>query len=60
VLEPRDGELTLTQVHPGVKPEQAREATGWDLRLADDIRETEPPSGEELHALRSLRTKGDS
>ena len=60
VLEPRDGELTLTQVHPGVKPEQAREATGWDLRLAEDIRETEPPSGEELHALRSLRTKGDS
>ncbi len=60
VLEPRDGELTLTQVHPGVEPEQAREATGWDLRLADDIRETEPPSGEELHALRSLRTKGDA
>ena len=60
VLEPRDGELTLTQVHPGVKPEQAREATGWDLRLAEDIRETEPPSGDELHALRSLRTKGDS
>jgi glutaconate CoA-transferase subunit B len=28
ILEPRDGELTLTHVHPGVTAEQAREATG--------------------------------
>jgi glutaconate CoA-transferase subunit B len=58
VLEPRDGELALTQLHPGVDPERAREATGWDLRLASDARETVPPSDEELCALRSLRTKG--
>src|SRR5919112_2830590 len=32
VLEPRDGELTLTALHPGVTAEQAREATGWPLR----------------------------
>jgi glutaconate CoA-transferase, subunit B len=60
VLEPRDGELALTQLHPGVDPERAREATGWDLRLASDVRETDPPSDEELCALRSLRTKGDA
>ena len=60
VLEPRDGELALTQLHPGVDPEQAREATGWDLRLASDVRETDPPSDEELCTLRSLRTKGDA
>jgi glutaconate CoA-transferase subunit B len=60
ILEPRNGELTLTRVHPGVDPEQAREATGWDLRVADDVAETEPPTRGELTALRSLRTKGAS
>jgi glutaconate CoA-transferase subunit B len=55
VLEPVDGELTLTRVHPGVSVEQAREATGWPLRVADDVRETEPPSESELSALRSLK-----
>jgi len=60
VLEPREGELQLTQVHPGVGSEEAVEATAWPLRVADDLRETEPPTDEELDALRSLRTKGDS
>jgi glutaconate CoA-transferase subunit B len=60
ILEPDDGELTLTRVHPGVAPEQAREATGWDLRVADDVHETEPPTDAELAALRGLRTKGDA
>jgi glutaconate CoA-transferase, subunit B len=60
VLEPRDGELTLTQVHPGVTRGQAVEATGWPLRVADDVRETEAPSEAELAALRSLRTKGEA
>jgi glutaconate CoA-transferase subunit B len=59
MLEPRDGELTLTRVHPGVVPEDAVEATGWDLRVADDVRETEAPTEVELEVLRSLRTKGD-
>jgi glutaconate CoA-transferase subunit B len=60
VLEPRDGELTLTQVHPGVTSEHAVESTGWPLRVADDVRETEAPTEEELRALRSLRTKGEA
>jgi glutaconate CoA-transferase subunit B len=54
VLEPRDGVLTLTQVHEGVTPEQAREATGWELRVADELHVTEPPNAEELAALREL------
>jgi glutaconate CoA-transferase subunit B len=48
------GELTQTQLHPGVTAEQAREATGWDLKLAPDLNETEPPSDEELSVLREL------
>ncbi len=59
VLEPGDdGELTLTHVHPGVEVEEVRAATGWDLRVAEDLAVTEPPSEAELGALRSLRTKG--
>ena len=60
VLEPRDGELTLTQLHAGVTREQAVEATGWALRIADDLRETDAPSDDELSALRALRTKGET
>ncbi len=60
VLEPRDGELTLTQLHPGATREQAVEATGWPLRVADDLRETDVPSDDELSALRALRTKGET
>jgi glutaconate CoA-transferase, subunit B len=58
ILEPRDGELTLTQVHPGVDVEDARAATAWELRVADDVRETAAPTDAELASLRSLRTRG--
>jgi len=60
VLEPQDGELTLTHVHPGVTVDDARVATGWDLKVADDVSETVPPSKQELRALRTLRTKGQA
>src|SRR5438477_10890289 len=51
ILEPRDGELTLTAVHPGVTVEDARSATAWNLRVADDVHETEAPTETELDAL---------
>jgi glutaconate CoA-transferase subunit B len=54
VLEPRDGELTLTALHPGVTAEQVQEETGWELRSADAVATTEPPTDEELDALREL------
>ena len=57
--DPETAELVLTHVHPGVGPDEARAATGWELGIADGLRETEPPSSEELEALRSLRTAGD-
>jgi glutaconate CoA-transferase subunit B len=54
VLEPLDGELTLTSVHPFATVEDARAGTGWELRVADDVRVTDPPSLIELAALRAL------
>jgi glutaconate CoA-transferase subunit B len=61
VLEPRgaDRELMLTAVHSGVEPDAAREATSWDLRVADDLERTAPPTGAELTALRALTTRDD-
>jgi glutaconate CoA-transferase subunit B len=60
VLEPDPGdrELVLTRVHPGVEVEQVSEATGWELRVADEVGETEPPTEQELARLRALKTKG--
>lgn len=54
VLEPRDGELELSAVHPGVSVQQVRQATGWDLRVADQLAVSQPPSARELEALREL------
>ena len=59
VLEPdEDGDLFLTHVHPDVRLDDVRAATGWELRVAEDLAVTEAPSETELVALRSLRTKG--
>ncbi len=52
--DPESLELTLTQVHGGVETDQVREATGWDLAVAAELRVTEPPTDEELAALREL------
>ena len=56
-LEPRDGELTLVRVHPGVEVDEVRAATGWALAVADDVDVAEPPSASELEALRALENK---
>jgi glutaconate CoA-transferase, subunit B len=56
VLEPDEAtcELVLTAVHPGVTQQQARRATGWELRTAIEVATTEPPTHEELAVLRHL------
>jgi glutaconate CoA-transferase, subunit B len=53
--DPATAELVLTRLHPGVTVDQAREATGWDLRVSADLGVTAPPTGEELAALRALK-----
>jgi len=55
VLRRIDGELVMTALHAGVTTQQVREATGWELKLADDLETTTPPSEDELAALRELR-----
>ena len=48
-------ELVLTDLHPGSSVEQARAATGWPLRVAEDLAETAPPTAEELRVLAALQ-----
>ena len=55
--DPQTKELTLVALHPGATVEEAREATGWELRVAEELETTEPPTEEELRILRDLRAR---
>jgi glutaconate CoA-transferase subunit B len=48
-----DGELRLRTTHPGVSVDEVLAATGFPLRVADDVRPTTPPTVDELTALRT-------
>jgi glutaconate CoA-transferase, subunit B len=54
--DPKTCELTMTVLHPGVDADDARSATGWELKLAPGVCVGEPPTAEELEVLRSLKT----
>jgi len=52
ILEPNEnGELVLAALHPGISPEQVQANTSWPLKLAPNLRETLPPTQEELRIL---------
>ena len=53
--DPVTCELVLTDLHPGSSVEQAGAATGWPLRVAEDLAETAPPTAEELRVLAALQ-----
>jgi len=53
--DPQTKELRLTSAHPGVTIDQVQEATGWELRIAEDVAETAAPSTDELRILRDLQ-----
>jgi glutaconate CoA-transferase subunit B len=47
-------EAYLATYHPGHTVEEILENTPWDLKVAGDVRETEPPSPEELRVIREV------
>jgi glutaconate CoA-transferase, subunit B len=51
-FDPETGEMRLVAVHPGVSLDDVRAATGWDLRVADDLQTTPAPTDEELRLIR--------
>jgi glutaconate CoA-transferase subunit B len=59
ILEPEreSFEFVVKSLHPGVKCDQVRKNTGWPVRFASDVRETAPPTPEELEVLRELNAR---
>ena len=57
--DPETRELTQSVLYPGITVEEARAATSWELRVADDVAVAEPPSPSELEALRALTSVGE-
>ncbi len=55
--DPESDELTLTQIHEGVDVDRVREATGWELQVAERLRVTSSPTDRELSALRELLSR---
>lgn len=53
--DPSSCELQLTQLHPGATVEQAREATGWNLKIAPKVDRVAPPSLDERSVLVRLQ-----
>lgn len=51
-FHPETKEMYLESYHPGTSVDLVRENTGWDLQIADNIRETEPPTEEQIRILR--------
>lgn len=58
--DPQTKELTLTGLHPGATVEKAKEATGWDLEVADDLETTKEPDERELRVLRELKERTEA
>ncbi len=51
-FDPTSFEMVLTSLHPGCTVEGVRENVSWDLRVAADLAETEPPTPDELRIMR--------
>ncbi len=55
--EPATKELAVVSIHPGVTREALEKATGWPLRYAASVKETPPPTADELGVLRDIHAR---
>jgi len=46
------GEMRLDSLHPGTSLEAVRETIGWEVKMADDLVTTPPPTADELRLVR--------
>lgn len=49
-----DGRMRLVTLHPGVTLEKVQARTGFPLEVAPDLRQTQPPTDEEIRLLREV------
>ena len=45
-------ELCLTKLHPGVTVDMVKKDVPWDLKVADSVSQTEPPTDDEIDFVR--------
>jgi glutaconate CoA-transferase subunit B len=50
-------ELVVTSLHPSVTRKEVINATGWNVRFADDVKTTPEPTARELKVLRDLKAR---
>ena len=55
--DPETRELVVVSLHPGVTVEQVQDATGWEIRFAEQLDTTPMPSANELDVLRDLKAR---
>ena len=55
--DPETKELVVTSLHPNVTRQDVIEATGWEIRFADQLETTPAPTAEELEVLRDLKAR---
>ncbi|MFL5732036.1 MAG: CoA-transferase subunit beta [Chloroflexia bacterium] len=55
--DPQTKELVVTSMHPGVTRKQIAANTGWEVRFAEALETTPPPTREELSTLRDLQER---
>ncbi|MGW1268946.1 CoA-transferase subunit beta [Streptomyces sp. NPDC002491] len=53
-----DRSMRLASLHPGVSVEEVREATGFDLAVADEVPYTREPTAQELRLIREVIDPG--
>ncbi len=51
-LEQSSGEMTLAELQPGVKLDEARKNIGWNVPISSNLSETQSPTTEELRIIR--------
>ncbi len=51
-------ELFLAQIHPLVDVEDVKKDVPWDLKIADNLTETEPPNEAEINFIRKFAPAG--
>ena len=57
--DPVTKEFTVVSMHPGVTREMVQETCGWEVKFAEKVEETPPPTPLELETLRDLKARTD-
>jgi glutaconate CoA-transferase subunit B len=57
-FSPETKEMYLETYHPGLTVDSVKENVNWDLKVSPIIRETEPPTEEQIRIIRDLDPEG--